>query len=137
MKPYVICYRGVAHPWLCDNLNHLNTRHYMAFFDDAMQHFFSILGYEKAEGFGWVDVRHEIDYKDEISPGSLIHVDTALIRVGSKSITYYQRLLLTDEMKVAATNKATTVLFDLSSRTAVAAPEIIRTNGEPYTVKEV
>lgn len=134
MKPYVICYRGVAHTWMCDHLGHLNTRHYTAAFDDAMQHFFSILGYKRDPGYGWADVKHQIEYLSEIRPGELIHVECALIRVGKKAVTYEQRLVLTDKMEVAAKNTATSVLFDIGARVAVEAPAIIYENGAEYTV---
>lgn len=135
-KPYVVCYRGVAHPWLCDQLGHFNTRHYMAAYDDAMQHFFAIIGYKKQDGYGWADVRHEIEYRAEIAPGALFHIDAALIRVGGKSITYHQRITLTDSNVVASTNKATTVLFDLEKRAAVTAPSIISDNAGQFTVPD-
>lgn len=136
MKPYVICFRGVAHTWMCDHLGHMNTRFYTAAFDDAMQHFFSILGYNRDPGLGWADVKHQIEYKNEIRPGDLIHVESALIKIGSKAITYQQRLILTDTMTVAAVNTATSVLFDLKARAAVPAPQIIRENGAEYFLAE-
>lgn len=137
MEPYVICHKGVAHAWMCDHLGHLNTRHYMAAFDDAMQHFFSALGYRRKEGFGWADVKHQIEYKAEIRPGDLIHVECALVRIGSKSVTYEQRLVLTDTQTVAATNMATSVLFDTEKREAVIAPQEIRLNAARYTLPSV
>ena len=30
--------KSVAHPWMCDVLGHLTTRHYVAMFDDAAYH---------------------------------------------------------------------------------------------------
>ena len=106
----------------------------MAFFDDAMQHFFSILGHKAEEGFGWADVRHEIDYKAEVRPGALVHIECAIIRIGSKAITYHQKLILTDSGAVAAENRATTVLFDTQERHAVAAPSIIKENAAEFTL---
>ena len=134
MKPYVICYRGVAHPWLCDSLGHLNTRHYMAMFDDAMQHFFAILGFIPDEDHGWADVKHEIEYAAEIPPGSLVHIDAAIQRVGGKSISYRQRLMLTGSEEEAASCSATTVLFSLTERKAVEVPQVIRENAPHYTL---
>lgn len=123
---FEICYRSVAHTWMCDHLGHMNTRHYTAAFDDAMQHFFSMIGYRRDAAFGWADVKHEIEYKAEIRPGDLIHVECALLRVGKKAVTYEQRLILTDTGTVAAVNTATSVLFDLAARAAVPLPDVIR-----------
>ena len=132
MYPYVTSYRGIAHPWLCDRLGHLNTRNYFAAMDDAMQHFFAVLGYEQEAGFGWADVSHHIQYEHEIPLGALFHVDIALIRVGARAISYRQKIVLTDGGTLAATCDATTVRFDLSERSAVSAPAVIKANAEAY-----
>jgi len=43
---------GVAHPWLCDSMGHLTSRHYVAMFDDASYHFFRLVfGYDAATVF--------------------------------------------------------------------------------------
>lgn len=125
MKSFV-CYRGVAQPWHCDHLGHFNTQFYMEAFDVASQHLFSQLGYQRREGFGWADVKHEIQYKGEVGLGQLIHVTCEVTRLGNKSITYFQRLVLTDSEVVAAENSATSVLFDLTARAAVPLPEAVR-----------
>ena len=93
-----------------------------------------MLGFRKLENHGWADVKHEISYSAEVLPGSLIQVDCAIIRLGGKSITYEQRLIVTDNETVAAKNVATTVLFDQKERKAVPVPEIIRQNATAYTL---
>jgi acyl-CoA thioester hydrolase len=136
MQPFITCYRGVAQPWLCDRLGHLNTRHYFAALDDAAQHFFSILGYEQDPGFGWADVSHTINYSHEVPLGALFQIDIALLRVGRRAISYRQQVILSDSKEVAATCDAVSVLFDLDKREAVEAPEAIRENGGPFTLQE-
>lgn len=42
-------FKGIAHPWLCDIMGHLNTRNYMAMFDNASMYFLSLLGYDFKE----------------------------------------------------------------------------------------
>ena len=34
----VLVQKNVAHPWMCDVLGHMTTRHYVAMFDDAAYH---------------------------------------------------------------------------------------------------
>jgi len=34
----VLVQKNVAHPWMCDILGHMTTRHYVAMFDDAAYH---------------------------------------------------------------------------------------------------
>ena len=85
-----------------------------------MQHFMLTLGHEAMlngeRRFGWADVRHEIDYLEEVAVGTLVHVNCSLVKVGNSSITYLQELIISDTGVKAAVNKATSVLFDLKTR---------------------
>lgn len=126
----ITTFQGVVHPWLCDEMGHMNTRHYVGMFDDAMQHFMRHLGYNSAEGreqhLGWADVRHEIDYMAEVPAGALVHIECAVEKLGNKSIRYRQTMYLSDSGDIAAENIATSVLFDLKARKAVPLPEAIK-----------
>ena len=138
--PWVRTFYGVAHPWLCDEMGHLNTRNYVGMFDDAMQHFMRVLGHNaidaRADDIGWADVRHEIDYLAEVPIGALIHIDCAVTRLGSKSISYKQDMYLSDRGERAASNVATSVLFDLDKRRAIPITSEIRTGSEKYLLAE-
>jgi hypothetical protein len=56
----VVTFQGVAHPWLCDEMGHLNTRNYVGMFDDAMQHFMRTMGHNAAQArksnIGWAEL---------------------------------------------------------------------------------
>jgi acyl-CoA thioester hydrolase len=127
-SPYLTSFRGIAHPWLCDRLGHLNTRNYVAALDDAMQHYFALLGHHVDDRTGWADVAQNISYKREIPEGALFHVDAAITRIGTKSISYRQRIVLTAENEIAAVCDAVSVLFDLTDRAALPVPEAIVQN---------
>ena len=43
----VLVQKNVAHPWMCDVLGHMTTRHYIAMFDDAAYHMLYTV-------FGWI-----------------------------------------------------------------------------------
>ena len=45
MAAFMETFRGVAAPWLCDAMGHMNTRHDAAMFDDALLHSLVKLGY--------------------------------------------------------------------------------------------
>ncbi len=55
---------AVAHPWLCDAMGHLNTRHYFAMFDDAPMVLLAQIAGPAEQAFaaerGWADVRNEV-----------------------------------------------------------------------------
>jgi acyl-CoA thioester hydrolase len=111
---------GVAHPWMCDTMGHMNVRHYMAMLDDASFHLLGHLtGVEKDKSLGWADVRHEIDYKHETPAGTLITVRSRVIRVGRTSVTYGHSLEDTLEGEVHAESTVISVRFDLVQRKAI------------------
>ena len=43
MAKAVETYRGVAYPWHCDSMGHMNTQFYSALYDGASFHFLSML----------------------------------------------------------------------------------------------
>lgn len=123
-------FRGVAHPWLCDAFGHLNTRHYVAMFDDASFHFFSALGFSmergKVERRGWADVRAELEFADEVPFGALVVVRTGVVKVGGKSLTYRHEMRSADDGRLHATMQTVTVYFDLEARRSTDIPDAIR-----------
>jgi acyl-CoA thioester hydrolase len=81
-------YRGVAHPWLCDAMGHLNTRHYLAMFDDALHHYISLCGHSfgnRAHGFA--DVSINLLLQSEVKPGSLLLIRSETLKIGRTSLS--------------------------------------------------
>ena len=121
-------YKGVAHPWLCDVMGHMTTRHYVAMFDDASYHFLrEVFGWNWGESsLGWADVKHLIEYQEEVGAGDLLEVSGGLVALGTKSITtrYQMRNITRDQ--VAATLESTSVLFDTEAGRAVALDDAMR-----------
>jgi len=125
-------YKGVAQPWECDSLGHLTTRFYVAMFDDASyQLLFEVFGWSGASDAdqrrAFVDVRHEIDYLDEVQAGELLEIKGTLIHVGNKSIRARYDMYKRAGDGVVATLEATYVLFDLHERAALALDNTLRT----------
>ena len=122
---------AVAHPWLCDIMGHVTTRHYVAIFDDASYLFlFKVFGWsgdDAAErGQGWADVRHEIEYLAEVAAGDLVEIRAEFAKVGNKSITIRYEMFNLNKQEIAATLVSTSVLFDLNERQAIALTEDMR-----------
>lgn len=130
MPETIETFRGVAHPWLCDAFGHLNTRNYVAMFDDASFHFFSALGASMIElreqRRGWADVRAELEFEAEVPLGHLVIVRTGVVRVGRTSLTYRHEMRGADEDRLHASMQTVTVHFDLEARRAVPLPEALR-----------
>lgn len=124
-------HKNVAHPWQCDIMGHMTTRFYMAMFDDASYHFLHhVFGWNSAQDpdgkFGWVDVRHTINYQAEVDAGDLLEVRAELLKVGGKSITMSYEMINLGSGDVAATLEGVVVLFDLNDRCAVTIPDDLR-----------
>jgi acyl-CoA thioester hydrolase len=129
MAQPVETYRGVAYPWNCDSMGHMNTQFYAALYDGASFHFLSMLapyGELKKSGLGWADVRQLIEYKHEVPSGSLLIVRTTLKRLGNKSVEYRHELRNTETDLLHSTSEQVTVLFDLTERAAAPLNEAIR-----------
>ena len=123
MKLYA---KQIVHPWLCDSMGHLTTRHYMAMFDDAAYHLLSeTSGWQPNDttgswqGKGWADVSQSLQYLAELASGSLIEIYGKVLKVGNKSITFALEMREKSSGKIAATCESTTVYFDLVERKAV------------------
>jgi acyl-CoA thioester hydrolase len=128
----IITYAGVAHPWMCDEMGHLNVRHYVAMFDDAS---FQLLGRiagpdADKKRLGWADVRMEIDYHRETAAGTLLTIHSAVEQIGSTSLTYVHVLEGSVDGIVRARAKTTTVRFDLTARSKVALGDDARRRAE-------
>ncbi len=126
MKGFIETYRGVVYPWHCDHQGHLNTMHYVGMFDMAFWHHLSALGftraYMKEQGTGFVDVKDTIEYKVEQPVGSLLLIESGLLRTGSTSITALHRMRNTETGDIAATSEKISVYFDLKRRHKTPLP---------------
>lgn len=123
--------KGVCHPWQCDVMGHMTTRFYMAFFDDASYHFLSsALGWQpeniKENHLGWADVKHVIEYQDEVKAGTLLELTAHLVKVGGKSITILYKMFDKNKGTLAATLESTSVYFDTNARKAITIDDALR-----------
>jgi acyl-CoA thioester hydrolase len=133
MGSEIECYRGVVHPWLCDSMGHMTTRHYTAMFDDASYHLFAALGFSPghlAAGIGLADVKLTTSFFAELNAGALVIVHGVVVRVGTKSMTARYRMRDLHTGEVAAELEAITAQFDLKARKAVPLLPEIRANAE-------
>ena len=125
-------WRGVAYPWNCDSMGHMNTQFYAALYDGASFHFLSMLAPYNAlkdSGLGWADVRQTIEYKHEVRMGALLVVKTRLKRLGNKSVEYHHEVLNAETGDLHSTSEQVTVLFDLNRRAAAPLTDGIRARG--------
>ena len=127
MKGFIETYRGVVYPWHCDHQGHLNIMHYVGMFDMAFWHHLSALGFTRAymqeQGTGFVAVKDTIEYKVEQPVGSLLVIESGLLRTGNTSITALHRMRNTETGEIAATSEKISVYFDLKERHKTSLPD--------------
>lgn len=127
------CHRGVVHPWLCDQMGHMTTRHYVAMFDDASYHLLAAIGFTPEHldrDVGFADVRMTIDYRAELRAGSLVVVRGALTGMRERTITARYRMEALHDGALAAEMESVTVQFDLAARRAIPLDPAIREGAE-------
>jgi len=127
----VVVQKSVAHPWMCDVLGHMTTRHYVAMFDDAAYHMlYEVFGWTGSSDddnkIAWADVNHAIDYKSEVSAGDILEIEAKLTKIGNKSITIYYEMRNLGKNEVAASLQVISVLFDLELRESVKISEELK-----------
>jgi acyl-CoA thioester hydrolase len=126
---------AIAHPWQCDVMGHMNTRHIIAVFDDAGFAIFERLGFPTtATGkvqHGWADVRLEVDLRHEIMAGTVLRIRSSIIRLGRTSFTHAHDLVSGGDTR-HATAVVTTVRFDLVARRAIPLPGAFTEAARPW-----
>lgn len=130
MGQWMETHRGVVFPALCDHLGHMNVRYYAHAFDDASFHAWARIGITfeamHAEGAVTVVAHTATDFVREVTAGSLIKVETAFVKLGTKSVTYRQRLIDAENGELYANQQVVEVFFDLETRKSVAMPAAFR-----------
>ena len=131
-------YRGVVHPWLCDVMGHLTTRHYVAMFDDASYHLAHACGVSvdpAKHDSGFVDVKLEMDFISELKVGDLVVIRSGIVRLGGKSFTALHHMHRLSDDVLAASMRATSVAFDLKVRKAIALGDAFREKASALMVE--
>ncbi|NKC51672.1 acyl-CoA thioesterase [Ochrobactrum cytisi] len=127
----LVTFVGVAHPWMCDVMGHMNIRHYAGMFDDAS---FQLLGHVAGTipdgSFGWADVRSTTEYKQEVPAGDLLTIRSHVLKVGRSSITFRQMMAGSLDGELRAVNEVTSVYFDKVARRSTELGSDMRVRAE-------
>ena len=128
-------FRGVAYPWLCDSMGHMNTQHYCALFDGATFHYLALMGgprHLKQSQRGWVDAKQTIEYYREILAGDLLVISTTMRRVGRSSLSFRHELVDLEDGELRATSDHVVVHFDLGKRGSLPLSETMTAKAKEY-----
>ena len=136
---YIETFRSMVYPWHCDHQGHMNTMHYVGMFDTAFWHHLSALGFTRAymeeQRTGFFDVKDSVEYRAELAPGSLVAIDSALLRIGATSVVARHRMWNTETRTMAATSEKVTVYSSLDTRRKTPLPEDLRAAMEANLVE--
>jgi acyl-CoA thioesterase FadM len=119
-------YRGSVEAAELDRLGHMNVQHYMGRISLAG---FAVmekigLGESAHDGrYGLSMLRCEIDFRRELTEGESIRLETRMLTVGTKSLTFRHRLLVEPSGDLAMEAKIVAVCLDLEARKSAALPE--------------
>lgn len=118
--------RTYVQPWHCDEMGHMNVRHYLGMFDDAAFVLLAMIGHVTDGNHGWADVQHTLRYLEETPQGTAVVVTSELVKLGTKSVTVLHRMRDAVSGRVQAEAETVTVYFDLKARKAAPIPERYR-----------
>lgn len=123
-------HRGVVYPWHVDHVGHMNVQFYTARFDEATWQFFGYLGlspaYLREHGRSAVAADQRTQYKREVLAGTLIHVTTELLSLGSSSARFLHRMYDSETSEEVATTELVGVYFDIAARKSAPLPDVVR-----------
>jgi len=121
-------YQGQVEAHELDRLGHMNVQHYMGRI--------SLAGFAVMEKIGLGDgsphgrralsmLRCEIDFRRELTAGEAIRLETQMLTVGTKSLTFRHRLLVEASGDLAMEAKIVAVCLDLDARKSAALPDAV------------
>jgi len=123
-------YQGVVYPWHCDHMGHMNVMHYVGKFDEATWSLFSDMGLTgrrmRDEQKGMVAVEQNIQYKGELMPGDVIAVQSEIVKLTDKSVTFRHEMRNVETGSIAAITTLTGLYFDRVARKAINLPDDIK-----------
>ncbi|MBM3549432.1 MAG: acyl-CoA thioesterase [Alphaproteobacteria bacterium] len=121
-------YRGRVESSDLDRLGHMNVQHYMGRISLAGFAVMEKIGLgETAFGgrYGLSMLRCEIDFRRELTSGEQLRLETRMLTVGTKSLTFRHRLLVEPSGDLAMEAKIVAVCIDLEERKSMALPEAV------------
>ncbi|HSE43324.1 MAG TPA: thioesterase family protein [Acidobacteriota bacterium] len=133
---YVETFRGTVAPSDCDHLGHMNVQYYIRAVSDGMYSVMIHLGLTLDEirrrRISFAAVRAQMEFHHELYSGDVIFLESALVRIGTKSATFRHRLKNAATLEVAMSAEFQCALLDLNERRAVVIPDDVRIAAEKY-----
>lgn len=139
--PAMISFRSVVDPSDCDFLGHMNVSRYFAACSDgvfAIQSEMGLTANDMRSGrrLSFAVVNAQSDFRAELSAGDAIRLETSVIEIGSKSMTFRHRLISSDGDTIAFETVFKCVLLSLETRRATEIPGDVRAKAAHWLEQE-
>lgn len=137
--PEIETLRFVVSPADCDLLGHMNVSRYLAACGDAVFSIQTAMGLDKNDVLGgrrlsFAVVHADCQFRAEVHPGTVLHMRTGIQRIGTKTVTFYHRLI-GEEGKTVFESAFKCALLDLETRKAAEIPVDIQKAANAFLVE--
>jgi acyl-CoA thioester hydrolase len=133
VKP-IVTYRGVAFPWQCDHMGHMNVMWYVAKFDEATWYLLAAIGftptYMRVTRHGMVAVQQNLTYKSELRAGDLIEIRSRAVSIAERKLVFQHEMYGAERDQLCAICEITGVHMSSETRRAVPFPSDVRSRIE-------
>ncbi|MDF9303167.1 thioesterase family protein [Tritonibacter mobilis] len=135
--PAFLSFRSVVDPADCDFLGHMNVSRYFAACSDgvfAIQSEMGLTACDMREGrrLSFAVVNVQSNFRAELAAGDAIRLETSIIDVGTKSMTFRHRMFRADENLLAFETVFKCVMFDLEARISRDIPDEVRARASQW-----
>lgn len=129
--PAMISFRSVVDPSQCDFLGHMKVSRYFAACSDgvfAIQSEMGLTANDMRNGrrLSFAVVNAQSDFRAELSAGDPIRLETSVIEIGTKSMTFRHRLVRSEDDTTVFETVFKCVLLSLKTRRAANIPDDVR-----------
>ena len=127
MSDLINTYRGTVMQWHCDQMGHMNVMWYVGKFDEATWNLFAMMGasadYLRKEDKAMAAVDQRIQYRRELLAGDAVVVDSAVLEIKPKSITFVHEMRHALTGEIAATCRLVGVHMGHTTRKSEPFPQ--------------
>ncbi len=133
----LVSFRSVVDPAHCDFLGHMNVSRYFAACSDgvfAIQSEMGLTASDMRSGrrLSFAVVNAQSEFRAELTAGDAIRLETSIVAVGTKSMTFRHRLIRSDGDLLAFETVFKCVMLSLETRRAVEVPDDVRAAAEHW-----
>ncbi|SNS21887.1 acyl-CoA thioesterase [Antarctobacter heliothermus] len=129
--PAMTTFRAAVDPSHCDFLGHMNVSRYFAACSDAVFALQAELGLtpddmRSGRRLSFAVVHAESDFRAELLAGDLLRMETDIVAIGTKSMSFRHRLYRCPDETLSFEATFKGVLLSLDTRRAVEVPQDLR-----------